>query len=155
MVVHKSSIILTLKFLINWVQWLKPVILAPRETETERITVWGHFGQKAHKTLSQPMVGVVAHVFIPATWGSTNRRTVVQADWGIKWNLISKTMRKWLVEWFNGSAPANKGEALSSIPQYRHSKKQMFKNYHWLHSKVIYLKSLEMKPSQSVTLTYS
>jgi hypothetical protein len=58
--------------------WLMSVILATQEVEMERIAVWGQ--QKCETHRSQTMHGYIWCVsVISTTWGSTNRRTEVQA----------------------------------------------------------------------------
>jgi hypothetical protein len=44
-------------FTMDWVQWLKSVILAPWEAKIRKIVVRGQPRQKVHKTPSQPMSG--------------------------------------------------------------------------------------------------
>jgi hypothetical protein len=85
-------------------QRLSPIILATWEAEFGRIMVWGQSGPKIHKMPSQPMVGWGGTLLSSlVTWRSTNRRFVVQASPGIKWDLISKN-RQHYNSWWSGSS---------------------------------------------------
>jgi hypothetical protein len=68
-------------------QWLKPVILATRKVEIQRIRVRGQPGQKFQDPISTNCWAWCHMSVILAIWGSTNRRTMVQTRHKAKYYL--------------------------------------------------------------------
>jgi hypothetical protein len=73
-----------------------PVILTTWEVEIGKTTVPGQTSKKFTRPHFNQQSWVLWHVpVIPATWGSTKRRTVVQASQAIKRDPISKITNGW------------------------------------------------------------
>jgi hypothetical protein len=70
-------------------EWLKPVILVPWDVQIQRFMVWDQAGQRACETPFQPMAGHGEASLSSQLQGSTNKRILVQASPGLKWDPVS------------------------------------------------------------------
>jgi hypothetical protein len=98
---------------------LKSIILATKEAEIRSIMTWDQPNQKVTSNKSQAWWSTPV---IPATWGSINRKMVVKADMGIKWDL-SKIIKSWRARiwltWYRTPLSSNPRPDTTSHPTKR------------------------------------